>query len=230
MTDTSIGAALKKAGLDTVANELRVAAVNLLNDNKNDPTKVLTGFVKKIQRRPELLGGLALDYLKRISNDLGRVHADAHTLRAKTAAAGQRGLDAQSRNASGGTKSPTARDKAINRTAMMRSVGLIYDRRRINGAPVGDLHWRELDAAIEERIAVVGSTVLSTLQETADTLLMCKIRSYARVPNTDARVRDIVPANVLEQFDREAREQAPAALNTAVVATVASLQKYIEGH
>jgi hypothetical protein len=230
MTETSIGGALKKAGFDTAANELRVAAVNLLNENKNDPAKILTGFVKKVQRRPELLGALALDYLKRVASDLGHAGAAAQKTNAENAAGGRAPAAAQPRHASSGSKSLTTKDKAINRAAMMRSVGLIYDRRKINGAPIGDLHWRELDAAISERVAVVGSTVLSTLQEAADALLMYKIRNFAQVPDADARVRDIVPVEVLEQFDREAREQAPAALNTAVVATVSSLQRYVESH
>ena len=218
--------------------DLHQAALDALRRDGN-PSKALHAFVRTLQRRRDLLNALALDYLKRIGGH-GRFETQVSDA-AKPGGGDQITSETQSSRVAAVPaikvkpyKVPqhrrrTHEQKQAAIAAWKASAQAIYEARRIDDKPIGDLKWRELRALIHDNAVGAVSHLMLGLAQTRDVILMQKIYNHATVSVDEARIRDIVGPEVLQRYDDEASNEAPIRISENMELVRANLERLQAG-
>jgi hypothetical protein len=219
--------ALRRAGLD----ELTIFARNMLAKN-GTPAKTYPGFIRALEKRRDLLGALALDYLERL--------AVTPTLPALQAPAAPRPpavtAVAKSVKVKGHDVGPyhraRPRSEGERRASIAAAAWTLQDMRdrRIGDQAIGDFSWGELMTIYRDLVNGAASSVWHGLNTAADALLIQKLIRHVQVDDLNLRVRDVVSADVFAKLQQEALTEAPRTLKDAIPEMALSLSKQIESH
>jgi hypothetical protein len=197
---------MTKAGIDTAAAELRKLAQEALKNNRgniNVAAEKFTAMLMLMKRR-DLVGSLALQYLKQIA-------AEPEVVIALAAAALEgRPKDVKVKQHSRHRKRTTAEREAALRVAGI-SVDAINDALgyRIGGRRVGDFAWGELGTMVMENAQNAASYLRLGTEATANALLLFKIKNHASVDDHEMTIGQVIsPADMQVMID-EAYVEAP---------------------
>jgi hypothetical protein len=198
---TAIRDAMAKAGIDTAAADLRTRAHEALKFNRGNVSIAAEKFTTMLMKRRDLVGSLALDYLKRIAAEPEVVAAIAVDARPK---------DVNVRRHARHRKRTTAEREAALRVAGI-GVEAIRDAlsHRVNDRPIGDFAWGELGTMVMENARDAASYLRLGTEATANALLLFKIKNHARVEDHEMRIRQVISASDMQLFIDEAYAEAP---------------------
>jgi hypothetical protein len=224
---TAFRDAFEKAGINTAKLELQQQVKALLDKNRNDPERMLGAFWTLVLRRSDLRHVLLLDYALRIAGT-GQDGADAHEPNADSSAPGQTTNDAQSRSAGGKFKHVVRNvpRSPVGKKVMAESLGIWS--RKIGDKALNELTYEDLPALKRDAIREAGKLVLDGMYCAADALFIGKIENYAVVDDKRTKIRDVIPTDVLQRFNREAAKEAPPVVDVGRIAYETTLIKQIE--
>lgn len=231
-TETSMGAAFRRAGLNTVARELHMLAEKFLRESKS-PERALVGFMKVVHKRNDLFGALALHYLKEI--DLGQGNLDSQLGNAETAAADQGSNDAQGEVVSGGSipktidvtgyevdsyrRRPYVRSESTKQAfiegRLRTTIALVLDR-HVNNKRLGDYTRGELPELKRNLIDRTVNQIYIATDDAHMALLVDKIMRHAQVDD-NAKVDEFISPEAAAALEK----QATAEIKQQVEHTVA---------
>ena len=190
--------------------DLMTTASKILLANKRNPAKALKDFIRVLLARRDLLEELALDYLKRLAADMpkptGRGTVKAHPVRQH--------------------RRRTKEERAAAVAAELTAAGAIFNIRKIDGRPIGDLRWGELRKLVADHASDAASYLRQGTEATADAILLKKISDFAQVTDHSQRIREVVSEKDLVRLDREAAIEAPRVIEIGMRDYADKLTKY----
>jgi hypothetical protein len=103
----------------------------------------------------------------------------------------------------------THEEKQAALAAAGRLADSVYEAISIRGTAIGELRWGELRTLVAEHAMSAASHLREGKDATANAILLRKIFDYASVPDTRAKIRDVVPAAKIREMIEEASIEAP---------------------
>jgi hypothetical protein len=95
------------------------------------------------------------------------------------------------------------------KAAILRVTVSLFDRREINGRPVGDMRWGEVQHEVRDNAVNAASYLRLGTQATANALLLKKILDHAVVQDHSTKIRDVISPELFARLDEEATKEAP---------------------
>lgn len=187
--------------------ELRGLALETLKIHAYNVARAAPRFTDKIKPRSDLLDALVFDYLSWVASGKRPKPPSEDDVKVKGAIISkhQRGAHKRARPRTLAEKT-AALHVAETEVDALRS---IYDQRKIDGRPIGDLAWGELRTMVHFNAISAGSLLRLGNEATENALLLDKIEGYAMVQDHLTKIREIVPEAELQRFIEEARQEAP---------------------
>jgi hypothetical protein len=222
---TAIKDAFAKAGMDTGKLDLRAAATEALDAAKGNVARAATRFSAVLKSKGELREAIALDYLQRLAAEPPQ-----------PAAAEQPQAQPSATPAAGSIKVKEhkvrqhRRRTHEEREAALRSAGHAaasmagaYDR-QIDGRPIGELRWGELQALRHNNAFNAASYLRYGNEATANFILLDKLEAHVRVTDHSSKVKDVIGEAQLQVLSDEADVEAPRLIGEGMQAWVTWLE------
>jgi hypothetical protein len=223
-------------------------ALGLLDKEGGDPARALPSYRRLLLKRVDLLDVLALAHLEALAHPVpGQVIGDAQQSAAGKAAASQTYADAHGASAGGGPTSKPAAIKPIKvkehrraraRTNEDREIAILAMsknlegvlQRPILGRAIGDYAWRELPDARRTLTKRMAEHLWLGARDAEDAILVDKLLCHGAVADLNARVRDVVSAEMLAQMEIEASREFAPKLDVTKGAADGAFVKQLEYH
>jgi hypothetical protein len=195
---TAFKDAFEKAGMNTAGAELYKLATDALRGHGGSAEKTATKFCQMLKKREDLLRALALEFLRGVAADMG-TQAPASIKNIKV----REHKRHRPRSEEERTGALIAAGTAVE---ALRS---IFDERHIDGRPIGDLRWGELQGMVHTNANNAASYLRLGTEATENAILLDKIEAFAQVEDHSRKIRQVLSAADLERLAVEARREAP---------------------
>jgi hypothetical protein len=181
----------------TIRDELHAIAADAIKAAKGDKLRAAMRLMTTLRGRPDLLEALALDYLERVSADMMSEPSPAAT---KPRVAKVRAHE---------RRTPSQRAAALrSRGEVAAAVLTAYDY-KIDGRPIGDIRWGELQTLYEKKLNSGVSFLRLGTEEIAQFLLLGKMMRHCQVDDPSTFARNVLSIGVIENYIDESLIEVP---------------------
>jgi hypothetical protein len=196
---TAFKDAFEKAGMNTAGAEAYKLGVDALRGHGGSAERAAPKFCNMLRKRNDLLNALAVEFLRWVAIDMGTQPRPVSIKNIKV----REHKRHRPRSEEERTGALIAAGTAVE---ALRS---IFDERHIDGRPIGDLRWGELQGMVHTNANNAASYLRLGTEATENAILLDKIEAFAQVEDHSRKVRQVLSAADLERLDGEARREAP---------------------
>jgi hypothetical protein len=213
---TAMKDAFRKAGVDTEKLSLRSAANEALDAALGNVARAVPRFAAML-KRGELREAIAREYLERVAAERG--HAPVETPTTGSIEVREHRVKKHRR------RTHDEREAALQSAGhAAASMATAYDR-QIDGRPIGDLAWGELQALRHENAINAASYLRFGTEATANFILLDKIEAHCRVTDHGMKVKDAISEEQLRMLIEQADDEAPRWIGAGMQAWIGWLEQ-----
>ena len=210
MVNSSLKDALRNAGFDSAARELKAEAERFLQKN-GTPERSIVGFLSVVRKDNDLLQAMALSYLRSVAAKMPLSAPESPENAARTWPA---------------PKPRSEADKIASRGAMRAVTIDLRQQVMIDGQPIGKLSWHDLRHIGRERVLKAAELIGAGQQEIIKARLIALMVEHAQVTDENATVNDVISSELFAKLHKRAVKETPS-ITAAIIPEVARVSSQI---